>query len=110
MGIADEPALSGLLAGHAPVHEPGLDVLLDQMIKAGRLHFTKSYLEGLRRLTSPSFPLTRQSVTMTTRTSGQSGVQWTRLQRQAKMALRGCYRSGTCGHFGTDCEKDSVAA
>lgn len=48
VGIADEPALSGLLAGHAPVHEPGLDVLLDQMIKAGRLHFTKSYTEGLR--------------------------------------------------------------
>jgi UDPglucose 6-dehydrogenase len=48
VGIADEPALSGLLAGHAPVHEPGLDVLLDQMIKAGRLTFTKSYTEGLR--------------------------------------------------------------
>ena len=48
VGIADEPALSGLLAGHAPVHEPGLDVLLDQMIKAGRLHFTQSFAEGLR--------------------------------------------------------------
>lgn len=48
VGIADEPALSGLLAGRAPVHEPGLDVLLDQMIKAGRLHFTKSFAEGLR--------------------------------------------------------------
>jgi UDPglucose 6-dehydrogenase len=48
VGIADEPALSGLLAGRAPVHEPGLDALLDQMIKSGRLHFTKSYTEGLR--------------------------------------------------------------
>jgi UDPglucose 6-dehydrogenase len=48
VGIADEPALSGLRAGHAPIHEPGLDLLLDQMIKAGRLHFTESYADGLR--------------------------------------------------------------
>jgi UDPglucose 6-dehydrogenase len=48
VGIADESVLSGLLAGHAPVHEPGLDVLLDKMIKGGRLTFTKSYTEGLR--------------------------------------------------------------
>ncbi len=49
VGIVDEPALSGLLAGRAPVHEPGLDALLDQMLKTGRLHFTNSYAEGLRR-------------------------------------------------------------
>jgi UDPglucose 6-dehydrogenase len=47
VGIADESALSGLIAGHAPVYEPGLDELLDQMLKTGRLHFTKSYAEGL---------------------------------------------------------------
>jgi UDPglucose 6-dehydrogenase len=48
VGIADDPALSGLRAGHAPVHEPGLDALLDQMIKTGRLQFTASYADGLR--------------------------------------------------------------
>jgi len=48
VGIAEEPALAGLLAGHAPVHEPGLDALLDEMIKAGRLRFTNSYTDGLR--------------------------------------------------------------
>jgi UDPglucose 6-dehydrogenase len=48
IGIAEEPAFSGLLEGRAPVHEPGLDALLDKMIKAGRLSFTKSYAEGLR--------------------------------------------------------------
>ena len=48
VGIADEPALSGLLAGRAPVHEKGLDELLDHMIKVGRLHFTESFAEGMR--------------------------------------------------------------
>jgi len=48
VGIAHEPALHGLLVGRAPVHEPGLDALLIEMIKAGRLRFTGSYLEGLR--------------------------------------------------------------
>jgi UDPglucose 6-dehydrogenase len=48
VGIADEPALSGLLAGHAPIYEPGLDALLDNMTKKGRLHFTRSYVDGLR--------------------------------------------------------------
>lgn len=48
IGIAQEPALAGLCAGRAPVHEPGLDVLLDQMIKAGRLRFTASFKEGLK--------------------------------------------------------------
>lgn len=48
VGIAREPALHGLLAGQAPVHEPGLDALLGQMIKTGRLQFTESYSEGLR--------------------------------------------------------------
>jgi UDPglucose 6-dehydrogenase len=47
VGIADEPALTGLLAGQAPVHEPGLDALLSHMITVGRLQFTKSYTEGL---------------------------------------------------------------
>lgn len=49
VGIAEEPALAGLLTGHAPVHEPGLDALLDEMIKAKRLHFTSSYADGLRK-------------------------------------------------------------
>ena len=48
VGIAAEPALSGLLAGKAPVHEPGLDDLLGQMTKAGRLTFTQSFADGLR--------------------------------------------------------------
>jgi UDPglucose 6-dehydrogenase len=47
VGIADEPALTGLVLGHAPVHEPGLDDLLEQMIRAKRLSFTKSFVEGL---------------------------------------------------------------
>lgn len=46
-GIAAEPALAGLSAGRAPVHEPGLDELLDRMLKVGRLRFTHSFPEGL---------------------------------------------------------------
>jgi UDPglucose 6-dehydrogenase len=49
VGIADHPALGGLRQGHAPVHEPGLDELIDQMINAGRLRFTDSFREGLQR-------------------------------------------------------------
>jgi UDPglucose 6-dehydrogenase len=45
-GIADQPALSGLLAGRAPVHEPGLDALLGSMMLAGRLDFIGSFAEG----------------------------------------------------------------
>jgi UDPglucose 6-dehydrogenase len=47
-GIANEPALSDLVAGRAPVHEPGLDELLQRMISSGRLHFTKSFREGVQ--------------------------------------------------------------
>jgi UDPglucose 6-dehydrogenase len=47
VGIADEPALSGLRGGRAPIHEPGLDALLGQMIRTGRLAFTNSFAEGL---------------------------------------------------------------
>jgi UDPglucose 6-dehydrogenase len=47
IGIADEPALAGLRAGNAPVHEPGLDDLITQMMDAGRLRFTDSFKEGL---------------------------------------------------------------
>ena len=46
-GIADESVLSGLIEGHAPVHEPGLDELLSRMIAAGRLRFTGSFPEGM---------------------------------------------------------------
>ena len=46
-GIAEEPALAGLRLGRAPVHEPGLDHLLQQMIETGRLAFTDSFGEGL---------------------------------------------------------------
>jgi UDPglucose 6-dehydrogenase len=49
-GIAQQPALAGLCAGQAPVHEPGLDDLLERMIKAGRLRFTDSFREGLEAL------------------------------------------------------------
>ncbi len=48
IGIATEPALSGLAAGRAPVHEPGLDALLEQVIQERRLRFTGSYADGLR--------------------------------------------------------------
>jgi UDPglucose 6-dehydrogenase len=48
VGIADEPALTGLLAGRAPVYEPGLDELLQRMITSGRLQFTKSSRDGVR--------------------------------------------------------------
>jgi UDPglucose 6-dehydrogenase len=47
VGISEQPALDGLRAGRAPVHEPGLDELLGRMIKAGRLRFTNSFREGL---------------------------------------------------------------
>ncbi len=47
VGIVEKGALAGLQQGHAPVHEPGLDDLLDRMIKTGRLRFTDSFSEGL---------------------------------------------------------------
>jgi UDPglucose 6-dehydrogenase len=47
VGIAEQPALGGLRAGRAPIHEPGLDDLLGRTIKAGRLRFTSSFGEGL---------------------------------------------------------------
>jgi UDPglucose 6-dehydrogenase len=47
VGVAGQPALDGLRAGRAPVHEPGLDELIDRMTKAGRLRFTDSFSEGL---------------------------------------------------------------
>jgi UDPglucose 6-dehydrogenase len=46
-GVAEEPALSGLRAGRAPVHEPGLDSLMGQMLVLGRLQFTGSFSEAL---------------------------------------------------------------
>src|SRR5262245_40750098 len=36
----DEPVLAKLQAGHAPLHEPGLDELLAAGIAAGRLGFS----------------------------------------------------------------------
>lgn len=48
IGIANEPALSGLKNGKAPVYEPGLDELLTDGIKSDRLRFHGSYEEGLR--------------------------------------------------------------
>lgn len=48
VGIAQEPAIDGLREGRAPLHEPGLNDLLKREIKAGRLRFTNSYLDGLR--------------------------------------------------------------
>ena len=48
IGIAEETALAGLTVGNAPVHEPGLDELLDRMINAGRVRFTNSFREGLK--------------------------------------------------------------
>jgi UDPglucose 6-dehydrogenase len=48
VGIASEPALSGLVNGRAPVYEPGLDDLLTDGIRSDRLRFDSSYEEGLR--------------------------------------------------------------
>jgi UDPglucose 6-dehydrogenase len=47
VGIVDQTALEGLRLGRAPVHEPGLDDVLGQMLVAGRLRFTDSFKEGL---------------------------------------------------------------
>jgi UDPglucose 6-dehydrogenase len=49
VGVAGEPALTGLRAGRAPVHEPGLNELLADAIHSGRLRFTDSFREGLNR-------------------------------------------------------------
>jgi UDPglucose 6-dehydrogenase len=47
VGVAGEPALAGLKEGRAPLHEPGLDDLLQAGLHSGRLRFTGDYADGL---------------------------------------------------------------
>lgn len=44
----DERAVAGLTAGHAPLHEPGLDDLIGGGLAAGHLRFTTDPAEALR--------------------------------------------------------------
>ena len=43
----DPERLAQLQAGRAPIHEPGLDALLDEVVRAGRLTATGNMAEGL---------------------------------------------------------------
>jgi UDPglucose 6-dehydrogenase len=44
----DERKIATLRAGVIPIYEPGLEELVERNIRAGRLHFTTSYEEGLK--------------------------------------------------------------
>src|ERR1700741_83570 len=44
----DEAKLAKLRAGEIPFYEPGLDILTQEMLSAGRLQFTSSYAEAAR--------------------------------------------------------------
>lgn len=44
----DQRKVDMLKAGHMPIYEPGLKEMVERNVKAGRLHFTTSYEEGLK--------------------------------------------------------------
>ena len=44
----DEDKIETLNRGESPIYEPGLSEMMQRNIRAGRLHFTSSYAEGLK--------------------------------------------------------------
>lgn len=44
----DTKKVEALKAGKMPIYEPGLEELVERNVRAGRLHFTTSYEEGLK--------------------------------------------------------------
>jgi UDPglucose 6-dehydrogenase len=44
----DAKKVEALKAGKMPIYEPGLEELVERNVRAGRLHFTTSYEEGLK--------------------------------------------------------------
>lgn len=45
----NEEKIAKLQAGQIPIYEPGLEEMVRRNIEAGRLHFTPSYAEGLKK-------------------------------------------------------------
>ena len=44
----DDSKVQKLKSGKIPIYEPGLDVLFDRNVKAGRLEFTTNLSEGVK--------------------------------------------------------------
>ncbi len=43
----DRSKIERLRAGDIPIHEPGLDAVVERCVKAGRLRFSTSYVEAV---------------------------------------------------------------
>ena len=54
-----ESRIEGLKRGVVPIYEPGLDEIIDRNAKAGRLEFTTSLPEAMKRRRSTALPWAR---------------------------------------------------
>ncbi len=52
----NQERVENLRKGILPIYEPGLEEVVSRNVRAGRLSFTTSYAEALRRPSSPSSP------------------------------------------------------
>ena len=68
----DEAKVARLRSGVATIYEPGLEELMQETQKSGRLVFTSDYREGIPAPTSSSSPWVRPPVGGVRRTSSTS--------------------------------------